>query len=311
MNLRNAFPKTASRKNSVRCAFVSGANRPERRTASRVWVSRRRKRVGVICYADHLGTPRAVTRPSDNAVVWRWDNSDPFGANLPNENPSGLGNFKYNNRFPGQYYDQETGTHYNYFRDYDPATGRYAQSDPIGLQGGINTFGYVGAKPLNARDSRGLWATALIGGTVIRVIGGRAAVAAIGAGARRYGMAGTIAVCVLAGVCTLQEDEKPEPEPEKWDDDCPVPDATEGEKTRGPTRDYDKQGDYDDTLDDFYGLNPKNVKPIPDIPGAFGGTLPNRDKVVARPYSGKNNDGPPTLEIQQSNGPGRVKVRYK
>lgn len=92
-------------------------------------------------HADHLGTPRAITRPSDNAKVWEWSNTEPFGANLPNENPSGLGAFAYNLRFPRQYYDQETGTHYNYFRDYDLATGRYGQSDPIGLKGGINTYG--------------------------------------------------------------------------------------------------------------------------------------------------------------------------
>ena len=74
-------------------------------------------------HADHLGSPRAVTRPSDNALMWRWDNIDPFGANAANENPAGQGTFKYALRFPGQYYDAETGTHYNYFRDYDPAMG--------------------------------------------------------------------------------------------------------------------------------------------------------------------------------------------
>ena len=64
----------------------------------------------------------------------------------------------YNLRFPGQYYDSETALHYNYFRDYDPAIGRYVQSDPIGLRGGINTFGYVGARPLTALDVFGLTA---------------------------------------------------------------------------------------------------------------------------------------------------------
>lgn len=107
-------------------------------------------------HPDHLGTPRAITRPSDNQVVWRWDNTDPFGANAANENPSGAGTFTYNLRFPGQYYDQETQTHYNYFRDYDPVTGRYIESDPIGLAGGLSTYGYVGGGPLGSTDPEGL-----------------------------------------------------------------------------------------------------------------------------------------------------------
>ncbi|UOD27743.1 RHS repeat protein [Massilia violaceinigra] len=98
-------------------------------------------------YADHLMTPRLITRASDNKMVWRWDGANPFGEDSPDENPSRLGNFSYNLRFSGQYYDRETNLHYNYFRDYDPQTGRYMQSDPIGLQGGINTYGYVGGNP--------------------------------------------------------------------------------------------------------------------------------------------------------------------
>lgn len=61
-----------------------------------------------------------------------------------------------NLRYPGQYYDQETGLHYNYFRDYDPTIGQYVQSDPIGLQGGLSTYAYVGGNPLSFIDSNGL-----------------------------------------------------------------------------------------------------------------------------------------------------------
>ncbi|MGZ4954573.1 MAG: RHS repeat domain-containing protein, partial [Methylobacter sp.] len=106
-------------------------------------------------HADHLGTPRAITRPSDNKVVWRWE-SEAFGNSLPEQNPSGLGSFVFNLRFPGQYYDQEAGLFYNVFRDYNPATGRYIESDPIGLAGGINTYAYVGGNPVNFTDPKGL-----------------------------------------------------------------------------------------------------------------------------------------------------------
>ena len=64
--------------------------------------------------------------------------------------------FQYNLRFPGQIYDADTGLHYNYFRDYDAVTGRYVQSDPIGLGGGLNTYLYVNANPLRYTDPLGL-----------------------------------------------------------------------------------------------------------------------------------------------------------
>ncbi|MES9990713.1 MAG: RHS repeat-associated core domain-containing protein, partial [Candidatus Thiodiazotropha sp.] len=70
--------------------------------------------------------------------------------------------------FPGQYYDQETGNYYNYFRDYDPTSGRYLQSDPIGLGGGLNTYLYAEANPVRYVDPLGLNPGAgAIGGGVI------------------------------------------------------------------------------------------------------------------------------------------------
>lgn len=107
-------------------------------------------------YADHLQAPRVLTRPSDNKMVWRWDYADPFGVDQPEENPNKIGIFTYNPRFPGQVFDKETNGHYNYFRDYDPQTGRYIESDPIGIKGGINTYAYVGGNPLSAVDPFGL-----------------------------------------------------------------------------------------------------------------------------------------------------------
>ncbi len=59
-------------------------------------------------------------------------------------------------RFPGQVADAATATHYNMARDYDPSLGRYLQSDPIGLAGGWNTYGYVGGNPVNRIDPEGL-----------------------------------------------------------------------------------------------------------------------------------------------------------
>jgi RHS repeat-associated protein len=82
--------------------------------------------------ADHLNTPRQVTRPSDNAQMWTWF-SDPFGTTAANSNPAGAGAFTYNLRFPGQIYDSQAGLQQNYFRDYDPAIGRYAESDPVSV----------------------------------------------------------------------------------------------------------------------------------------------------------------------------------
>jgi RHS repeat-associated protein len=113
-------------------------------------------------YADQIDTPRLIVRPSDNQVRWRWDGADPFGASQPNANPAGLGPFVYNARFPGQLYDPETGTHYNYFRNYDPAIARYVQSDPIGLDGGINTYVYAGSAPVDFEDPNGLQAGASV-----------------------------------------------------------------------------------------------------------------------------------------------------
>jgi len=106
-------------------------------------------------HADHLNTPRLIA-DSAGTTVWRWDQGEPFGNDVPNNNPSGAGAFDFPLRFPGQYFDRETNLAYNYFRDYDSATGRYIQSDPLGLVAGVNTYSYVANNPLRWTDPTGL-----------------------------------------------------------------------------------------------------------------------------------------------------------
>ena len=113
-------------------------------------------------HTDQLNAPRAITASAGttNTILWRWD-GEPFGNTPPNDDVDNDGNhFIYNARFPGQYYDKETNLHYNYFRDYDPSTGRYVQSDPIGLEGeSFSTYAYVSNNPLWLIDPEGLLET--------------------------------------------------------------------------------------------------------------------------------------------------------
>ena len=106
-------------------------------------------------HSDHLGTPHAL---SDEAGIKVWSAVyDPFGKATVDEDPDGNGTaVTFNLRFPGQYFDAETGLHYNYFRYYDPTTGRYLTSDPIGLISDLNTYAYVANNPVLWIDPFGL-----------------------------------------------------------------------------------------------------------------------------------------------------------
>ena len=99
-------------------------------------------------HSDHLNTPRRLTQ-SDGQTAWQWaysaygDEAPTLGAKrftddttTPNTGSTSIPPVRFNLRYPGQYFDEETGLHYNYFRSYDPKTGRYTQGDPIGLEGG-------------------------------------------------------------------------------------------------------------------------------------------------------------------------------
>ncbi|MFB5206492.1 MULTISPECIES: RHS repeat-associated core domain-containing protein [Stenotrophomonas] len=107
---------------------------------------------------DHLGTPRVVIDPVRNVSIWEWSNkSEVFGNQIPRADPDGDGvAFGLALRFPGQQATDASGLFYNYQREYEPMVGRYSQSDPIGLVGGISTYSYVSGNPASALDRLGL-----------------------------------------------------------------------------------------------------------------------------------------------------------
>lgn len=136
---------------------------------------------------DQLGSPIAA-RNQAGQLVWMWA-SDAFGSVAPNEDPDGDGaKTTINLRFPGQYFDAESGLHYNWHRYYDPRIGRYITPDPIGFRGGSNYFDYAKQNPLRFTDPNGLTAGAYPGaiagsafGPVGTVVGGL-----VGAGASAW-----------------------------------------------------------------------------------------------------------------------------
>ncbi len=154
---------------------------------------------------DQLGAPHIIT-DARQRPVWAWYHQ-PFGENNPVDpvtfrtNGSGgipvflSSGFTYDLRFPGQIADAESGLNYNMARDYNPVIGRYVESDPIGLNGGMNTYGYVGNNPLWASDQSGLWYI-LVGG------GGSFHLILVGKGSSfSFGFDSSGNLCVVGEVC--------------------------------------------------------------------------------------------------------------
>jgi RHS repeat-associated protein len=131
-------------------------------------------------------------------TVWKWDQQEPFGNDTPNGDPGNTGTtFDLPLRLPGQYFDKETNLAYNWFRIYDSGIGRYPQSDPIGLSGGVNTYLYGNGAPLRYIDPRGDTAQLLVIGGVVVLVG-----AAMSASSPAGKKAMTSIVQRIAELCT-------------------------------------------------------------------------------------------------------------
>lgn len=106
---------------------------------------------GVISFvrADHIGRPVFATNAS-GVKTWTATYTPFGGVHTSTGAPPSA-------RFPGQWFQSESGLHQNWMRDYDPTTGRYLEPDPLGLVDGASVYGYVGANPNSGVDPYGLW----------------------------------------------------------------------------------------------------------------------------------------------------------
>jgi RHS repeat-associated protein len=205
-------------------------------------------------HADHLGTPIAMTSGAFGQLEWS-ATYQPFG-----EAHSITGTESLSLRFPGQLFDPEAGFHQNWHRDYDPKLGRYLQSDPIGIAGGLNPYAYVDADPVNWVDPRGE----------------NPVLAAIVACVRIPACRNAATALALATVAAVQRTLRPQ------GDFCPLPDWFLNDNPDDDARNPKLAQDF---------VPPTNPPSEPDIPeGYVAEPLPGGGNVWRKPGTSGNAD---------------------
>jgi RHS repeat-associated protein len=216
-------------------------------------------------------------------------------------------------------YDATTGNHYNYFRDYDPKLGRYIQADPIGLNGGLNRYGYVGQSPLMYGDPFGL-----LGGDTVTAYcrqypvdcieifygplpddGCSPVLSAVSEALDNPVIAAAVSIASSKGKGFKKVKAK-KPDSNTTNRKPPIDGARYTGSTSN-THQWEKTGGYNQALEDFKNLNPNNVQFRPN--GTTTGVLPDGRPINVRPSSDNGGKGPPTLDI--TNGKNNAdKIRY-
>jgi len=269
-------------------------------------------------HSDHLNTPRRLSNDASQPV-WQWRYSafgeeEPTTAarrftgpeTVPSTGATSATAVTFNLRYPGQYADAESGTFYNSYRTYIPTIGRYTQSDPIGLSGGWNRFGYVDGNPLRFVDPKGLQAEKWDRPRSPYLIPNPT-----GDAQRELARRMTGGLNRLIDACKDIRD-RMFSDGGDGTNEGPVPGATGGDRIGGGPRIWDRPSEdpIGDSNGDFDRMFPNGDSVSEKGNGIRVGTTPDGKKVIIRPGSSEGSGNVPTIEIQNPRGKALDKIRY-